>query len=132
VTRATFQRLAAARADVVVNHAVQLLGRQGPIGAQGSLRLNLRGIGHVDHRKLGIVVRRSSPTGRGLQSGGHSYADFVPVRDDEVVDMLAERSYRSFRSGESRCFCVYMADRVSPGWKCSHGQSGTRHRPPAT
>lgn len=98
-SRPMFQRLVAAGADVVVNHGVQLVARQGPIGAQGRLRLNLRGIGHIDHRKLVVVDGRTGWVGAGFEDHfwNGEFHDLFLRLGGAVVSQLQLVAVASFR-----------------------------------
>ena len=54
-TKAFYDRLAAAGIDVCVVRATKPRAQVGPLGQGGQTRWNLRGLGHVDHRKLAVV-----------------------------------------------------------------------------
>ena len=98
-SRPMFQHLAAAGADVVVNHGVQPVARRGPIGAQGRLRLNLRGIGHVDHRKLVVVDGRVGWVGAGFEDHfwNGEFHDLFLRLGGAVVSRLQLVAVASFR-----------------------------------
>jgi cardiolipin synthase len=53
-----YERLAAAGIDVCVVRATKPRARVGPLGGDGALRWNLRGLGHIDHRKLLVIDGR--------------------------------------------------------------------------
>jgi cardiolipin synthase len=98
-SRPMFQRLVDAGADVVVNDGVQLFARQGPIGAQGPLRLNLRGIGHIDHRKLVVVDGRTGWVGAGFEDHfwNGEFHDLFLRLGGTVVSQLQLVAVASFR-----------------------------------
>jgi cardiolipin synthase A/B len=55
---ALYNRLTAAGVDVCVVRATKLRAPFGPLGTDGATRWNLRGLGHIDHRKFVIVDGR--------------------------------------------------------------------------
>jgi cardiolipin synthase len=56
--RTHYERLTAAGIQVCVVRATKPRARAGPLGGDGALRWNLRGLGHIDHRKVVIVDGR--------------------------------------------------------------------------
>jgi cardiolipin synthase A/B len=58
-SRELYDRLTAAGVDVCVVRATKLRAPFGPLGTDGADRWNLRGLGHIDHRKFVIVDGRS-------------------------------------------------------------------------
>jgi len=57
-TREFYDRLIAAGVQVCSTRAMQLRAPVGPLGTDAPLRWNLRGLGHIDHRKLVVVDGR--------------------------------------------------------------------------
>jgi cardiolipin synthase len=57
-SQAFYERLAAAGIDVCVVRATKPRAHFGPLGEGGELRWNLRGLGHIDHRKLLVIDGR--------------------------------------------------------------------------
>jgi cardiolipin synthase len=57
-SRAFFERLTAAGVQVCVVRATKPRVATGPLGDRGATRWNLRGLGHVDHRKVAVVDGR--------------------------------------------------------------------------
>jgi cardiolipin synthase len=57
-SQALYERLAAAGIDVCVVRATKPRAQFGPLGGGGALRWNLRGLGHIDHRKLLVIDGR--------------------------------------------------------------------------
>ncbi len=57
-TRAFFERLVAAGVEVCVVRATKPRAAAGPLGSAGATRWNLRGLGHIDHRKVVVVDGR--------------------------------------------------------------------------
>jgi cardiolipin synthase A/B len=57
-SRELYNRLLAAGVDVCVVRATQLRAPFGPLGTDGATHWNLRGLGHIDHRKFVIVDGR--------------------------------------------------------------------------
>jgi cardiolipin synthase A/B len=53
-----YDRLTAAGIEICVVRATQPRARLGPLGGDGATRWNLRGLGHIDHRKAVIVDGR--------------------------------------------------------------------------
>jgi cardiolipin synthase A/B len=54
-TRAFYDRLTAAGIDVCVVRATKPRATAGPLGGGGATSWNLRGLGHVDHRKFAVI-----------------------------------------------------------------------------
>jgi len=57
-SEALYERLAAAGIDVCVVRATKPRTQDGPLSGGGALRWNLRGLGHIDHRKLLVIDGR--------------------------------------------------------------------------
>jgi cardiolipin synthase A/B len=57
-SQALYERLAGAGIDVCVVRATKPRAQVGPLGGGGALRWNLRGLGHIDHRKLLVIDGR--------------------------------------------------------------------------
>jgi cardiolipin synthase A/B len=57
-SRALYDRLTAAGIEVCVTRATKARAPVGPLGSDGATRWNLRGLGHIDHRKVVIVDGR--------------------------------------------------------------------------
>ena len=57
-SQAFYERLAAAGVEVCVVRATKHRVQDGPLGSGGANRWNLRGLGHIDHRKLAVVDGR--------------------------------------------------------------------------
>jgi cardiolipin synthase A/B len=57
-SRALYDRLTAAGIEVCVMRATKPRAQFGVLGGDGDLRWNLRGLGHIDHRKVVIVDGR--------------------------------------------------------------------------
>ncbi len=57
-SQALYERLAAAGIDVCVVRATKPRTQDGPLGGGGALRWNLRGLGHIDHRKVIVIDGR--------------------------------------------------------------------------
>ena len=57
-SRALYDRLTAAGIEVCVTRATKPRAPAGPLGGEGEIRWNLRGLGHIDHRKVVIVDGR--------------------------------------------------------------------------
>ena len=57
-SREFYERLTAAGIVVFVNRATQPRVRRGPLGGGGATVWNLRGLGHIDHRKAVVVDGR--------------------------------------------------------------------------
>jgi cardiolipin synthase len=57
-SRALYERLTAAGVEVCVVRATKARARSGTLGSEGETRWNLRGLGHIDHRKVVIVDGR--------------------------------------------------------------------------
>jgi cardiolipin synthase A/B len=55
---ALYERLAGAGIDVCVVRATKPRAQDGPLGGGGALRWNLRGLGHIDHRKFLVIDGR--------------------------------------------------------------------------
>ena len=53
--REHYERLVAAGVQVCVVRATKPRARTGPLGGEGAIAWNLRGLGHIDHRKAVIV-----------------------------------------------------------------------------
>jgi cardiolipin synthase len=53
-----YERLAAAGVEVCVVRATRLRTADGPLGGDRGMRWNLRGLGHIDHRKVIVVDGR--------------------------------------------------------------------------
>jgi cardiolipin synthase A/B len=61
--RAHYERLAGAGIQICVVRATKPRAPVGPLGAEGTTRWNLSGLGHVDHRKFLVVDGRVGWTG---------------------------------------------------------------------
>ena len=57
-SRELYDRLVAAGVQVCVVRATKVRAPSGPLGGSGPTRWNLRGLGHIDHRKVVIVDGR--------------------------------------------------------------------------
>ncbi len=57
-TRAFYERLVGAGVEVCVVRATKPRAVAGPLGTGGATRWNLRGLGHIDHRKVVVVDGR--------------------------------------------------------------------------
>jgi cardiolipin synthase A/B len=57
-SRAFYERLTAAGVEVCVVRATKPRSASGPLGGGGDAQWNLRGLGHIDHRKVVIVDGR--------------------------------------------------------------------------
>jgi cardiolipin synthase A/B len=57
-SQAFYERLTAAGVEVCVVRATKPRVEVGPLGEAGATRWNLRGLGHVDHRKVAVVDGR--------------------------------------------------------------------------
>ena len=57
-SRAFYERLTAAGVEVCVVRATKLRSSTGPLGAGGPTAWNLRGLGHIDHRKVAVIDGR--------------------------------------------------------------------------
>jgi hypothetical protein len=57
-SRELFERLTGAGIQVCVNRATKARVARGPLGAGGAMGWNLRGLGHIDHRKVVVVDGR--------------------------------------------------------------------------
>ena len=57
-SRELYERLTAAGIVVCVNRATQPRASRGPLGGGGATGWNLRGLGHIDHRKVVVVDGR--------------------------------------------------------------------------
>jgi cardiolipin synthase len=57
-SQAFYERLAAAGVEVCVVRAMKHRVQDGPLGSGGATRWNVRGLGHIDHRKLAVVDGR--------------------------------------------------------------------------
>jgi cardiolipin synthase len=57
-SQAFYERLAAAGVEVCVVRATKHRVQDGPLGSGGATRWNVRGLGHIDHRKLAVVDGR--------------------------------------------------------------------------
>src|SRR5688500_8210457 len=57
-SQALYERLAAAGIDVCVVRATKPRTQNGPLSGGGALRWNLRGLGHIDHRKVIVIDGR--------------------------------------------------------------------------
>jgi cardiolipin synthase len=57
-SRALYERLTAAGVEVCVVRATKARARSGTLGSGGDTRWNLRGLGHIDHRKVVVVDGR--------------------------------------------------------------------------
>ncbi|HXV03037.1 MAG TPA: phosphatidylserine/phosphatidylglycerophosphate/cardiolipin synthase family protein [Gaiellaceae bacterium] len=53
-----YRRLTAAGVEVCVVRATKARAQVGPLGSAGAMRWNLRGLGHIDHRKVVVVDGR--------------------------------------------------------------------------
>ncbi len=57
-SRALYERLTAAGIEVCVVRATQPRSAAGPLGAGGTTAWNVRGLGHIDHRKVVVIDGR--------------------------------------------------------------------------
>ena len=57
-SRAFYERLTAAGVEVCVVRATKPRAASGPLGDPGSTRWNVRGLGHIDHRKVAVIDGR--------------------------------------------------------------------------
>jgi cardiolipin synthase len=57
-SQAFYERLTAAGVEVCVVRATKARSAVGPLGAAGAPAWNLRGLGHIDHRKVAVVDGR--------------------------------------------------------------------------
>jgi cardiolipin synthase len=57
-SRGLYERLTAAGIDVCVVRATKVRSAAGPLGSGGGTAWNLRGLGHIDHRKVVVVDGR--------------------------------------------------------------------------
>ena len=99
-SRELYARLLAGGVQVCVVHATRLRVAEGPLGTDGAVRWNLRGLGHVDHRKVVIVDGRVGWVGgAGIEDhfrDGRFHDLFVRV-DGPVVGQLQLVFLASFR-----------------------------------
>jgi cardiolipin synthase len=97
---ALYDRLQAGGVEVCVVRATRLRTQSGPLGEGGAPRWNLRGIGHIDHRKVVIVDGRVGWVGgAGIEDhfrDGRFHDLFVRV-DGPVVAQLQLIFLASFR-----------------------------------
>ena len=86
-----YERLTAAGVVVCVNRATQPRAPRGPLGGGGATGWNLRGLGHIDHRKVVVVDGRIGWVGgAGIEDhfeNGEFHDLFVRV-DGPVVAQL--------------------------------------------
>ncbi|HEY1317694.1 MAG TPA: phosphatidylserine/phosphatidylglycerophosphate/cardiolipin synthase family protein [Gaiella sp.] len=98
--RALYDRLLASGVDVCVVRATRVRVPDGPLGAGGAPRWNLRGLGHIDHRKVVVVDGRIGWVGgAGIEDhfrDGRFHDLFVRV-DGPVVAQLQLVFLASFR-----------------------------------
>ncbi len=99
-SRAHYDRLTAAGVHVCVVRATKLRSPAGPLGSGGAARWNLRGLGHIDHRKVVVVDGRIGWVGgAGIEDhfqDGRFHDLFVRV-DGPVVAQLQLVFIASFR-----------------------------------
>ena len=57
-SREFYERLTAAGVQVCVVRATKFRVAEGPLGDRGAIRWNVRGLGHIDHRKVVVVDGR--------------------------------------------------------------------------
>jgi cardiolipin synthase len=62
-SRALYDRLTVAGIQVCVTRATKPRAQVGPLGGGGEMRWNLRGLGHIDHRKVVIIDGRTGWVG---------------------------------------------------------------------
>ena len=99
-SRAFYERLTAAGVKVCVVRATKLRSVAGPLGGGGEAQWNLRGLGHIDHRKVIIVDGRIGWVGGAgiedhFQDGG--FHDLFLRADGPVVGQLQLVFLASFR-----------------------------------
>jgi cardiolipin synthase A/B len=99
-SQALYERLTAAGIDVCVVRATKPRARAGPLGGDGALRWNIRGLGHIDHRKLLVIDGRIGWVGgAGIEDhfrDGRFHDLFLRV-DGPVVSQLQLVFLASFR-----------------------------------
>ena len=99
-SRAMYERLSAAGAEVCVVRATKLRAAAGPLGGGGAQRWNLHSLGHFDHRKMVVVDGRIGWVGgAGIEDhfGDGRFHDLFVRVTGPVVSQLALVFLASFR-----------------------------------